>query len=111
MDLFDGPLRDFFPQLLADLREKQASDGTEDPVAFEAPIGPPFLGIQPQLVFLVLETPFPMPGGKAHQQQGAHRGAGRGVGQEELDLLRVRSTVRAISSRNPGPGKPVSSFG
>jgi hypothetical protein len=87
----------FPPQLLADPREEQVADRTEDQVSLQSQPTPTFPLVKPDFLLLVLETPLHAPTRKGHQQQRRNgRVLGR-VAHEELHFVATAGSRRAGS--------------
>src|ERR1700677_2843628 len=83
----------FPPELLSHPRQEQVTHATQDQVAFQALVTTPFVLIQPDLRFLILETTLDSPSRETHQQQLRDRRLRGGVAHEELHLLDVQDVA------------------
>jgi hypothetical protein len=83
----------FPPKFLSHSREEQVTHTAQDQVAFQPPVPPSLVLVQPDLTLLVLEAPLHWPAREGHQQ---HRRDSRPLGcvaHEELPLVGVQDVA------------------
>src|SRR6202453_3846527 len=83
----------FPPEFLSHPRQEQVAHATQNQVAFQSLVTTPFVLIQPDLRFLILETTLDSPARETHQQQLLDRRLRGGVAHEELHLLDVQDVA------------------
>ena len=94
---------DFFsPQPLVGACQEQVADRTEDQMAFESRIASPFVMVQADLAFVVLEAPLDAPPREGRQKDRSYRRLRQRVAHEKLHLRGIEH----VASDHQMPTRP-----